>query len=76
METFRTLVNAILENNRINQGKWSDWEDAKHIQRVYGAIKKDKMLAMHEAMLNEAISSDGLHLQAYLDLIEIMDYGV
>ncbi len=33
-ETYKSLVDGVEENNRINDAKWSDWENAEHIQQT------------------------------------------
>jgi len=76
METFRTLVNAVIENNVLNNAKWSDWTDSKHVQEVYGQLEEDERKEMYEAMINELIDNTGINLEAYFKLIRAMDYGV
>lgn len=76
METFESLVEAVKENNVINDASWKDWQDAKHIQDVYGELENDERKIMYEAMLDECIYSEGEYADPYLALIRAMDYGI
>ncbi len=67
METFITIVEAVQENNEINDGSWSDWKDVYHLENIYGTIQeKNKDLAV--AFLSELIDSNGRYLEKYIKL--------
>ncbi len=74
METFHSLVDAVRENNRMNNARWKDWDDAKHIQDVYGELK-DENKAVEEAFLNALIRDDGKNIVIYLEAIDCLDFG-
>ena len=61
--TLRTLVEAIEENNSMNDGSWSDWEDSYHVQDVYGELEYNNIelnrIAHH--FLNALIKTSDLH---------------
>lgn len=35
MTNLKTLIKAVEENNKLNDGKWSDWDDGDHILSTY-----------------------------------------
>lgn len=75
MRTFHELLEAVEENNRINNAKWTDWEDASHIQDVYGELDKhNKILA--EIFLNSLIHDNGDHLQLLQDAFDAVNCGI
>jgi hypothetical protein len=78
MTTFLDLIDAVEENNRINDGKWSDWENAAHIQEVYGALSYDEDIQIKaiEKMLNFLIKSNGEDVNLFIDLVDHYDYGI
>ena len=74
METFKSLVKAVEENNRINDGKWSDWSDAFHIERTYGELSiKERSIALE--FLSALIRDNGENLEIYLDAMDCLQYG-
>lgn len=74
--TFRVLVEAVEENNEINDGKWSDWEGLFHIENVYGELD-DEDVSHDEAadIFSRAIVSDGKSLVADLAAIQLRVQG-
>jgi hypothetical protein len=74
METFRSLVVAIEENNRINDAKWSDWENAKYVQSVYGEIS-DEYKEVAEAFIDALIRDNGENLSIYQEAYDCLLYG-
>lgn len=74
METFKSLVDAVLENNRINYGCWKDWDCATHIEDAYGLLQDDfKDVAL--AFLDALIRDDGANLATYLSAMHALEYG-
>lgn len=74
METFKSLVEAVQENNKINNAKWSDWTSAQHIQEVYGELENDYR-GTAELFLGALIRDGGENLSTYLDAIDCLVYG-
>lgn len=75
METFKSLVEAVKENNRINDAKWSDWASAHDIQDAYGKLEEDALKETSELFLNALIRDDGDNLKIYLQCIECLEMG-
>lgn len=75
METFRSLVKAVQENNEINCASWNGWECSKHIQEIYGTLKNDKFKYVYETFLNKLICDNGENLKLYIELVDRIEYG-
>ena len=76
-ETFQSLVKAILENNRMNDGKWSYWESVEHIEDIYGKMdKEDRDYKMSCVFLDYLSEHDGEFLSEFLDIFNILDYNI
>lgn len=75
MNSFRDLVDAIQENNRINSGKWSDWENPQHIEQIYGVYKRDEFSATTYYFLKALIRDNGENLEHYLTAMDCLEYG-
>jgi hypothetical protein len=75
MENFESLVEAVLENNRMNSSKWSDWDSALHIQEVYGYLEENRERAVYEAFLDMLIRDNGENLETYQEAVDCMKYG-
>lgn len=74
METFKSLVDAVLENNQINGGSWKDWDCATHIEDTYGLLQADyKDVAL--AFLDALIRDNGENLETYLSAMHALEYG-
>lgn len=76
MTTFFELVRAVEENNRFNDGGWSDWDDAQHIERVYGQLE-DKRREVALCFLDALIRADGdSAIRKHLcEAWDILEYG-
>jgi len=70
-ETLKEAVLAVEENNKINDGKWSDWDDAQHIADTYDIELNDK----EATILNKAIESNGKTLPTDLRAEELKELG-
>ena len=58
-EALKEAIQAVEENNRINDAQWSDWQDATDIREVY----EIKHLSKRDiATLEEAINTNGKSL--------------
>lgn len=74
METFKSLIKAVQENNDINEAKWSDWDDAFHIESTYGQISfKERSIALE--FLSALIRDNGENLKLYLEVMDCLEYG-
>jgi hypothetical protein len=72
--TFKGLVEAVEENNKMNNGKWSDWKDAWHIEEVYGELEDD-FDHVARAFLDELIGNEGKNKSYYIDAMCALNYG-
>lgn len=64
MATFKELVEAVEDNNNINNAQWSDWPSPFEIEEVYGQLDEDEcdLLLKAAGMLTQAILSNGKSL--------------
>jgi hypothetical protein len=74
METFKSLVKAVEENNRINGAQWKDWNSASDIEKTYGRISILYLGVTYE-FLNALIRDNGENLNVYLDAMDCIEYG-
>lgn len=76
MSIFRDAIEAVEENNRINDGKWSDWEDLAHIVDTYDLEYTADAIAMAtQAFIAALIRDNGEHLSLYQQCIDCLEYG-
>lgn len=68
---LREAVEAVEENNRINGGRWSDWDGAYQVCETYGIA----LGADGQAVLERAITSDGESLRIDLPAVELAVWG-
>lgn len=73
-QTFRELVEGVLENNEINDGTWESWEDAQSIQSIYGELV-DENKSVYETFLNALIRDNGENLELYIQCCDALEYG-
>lgn len=85
--TLRSLIEAVEDNNRINEGQWSSWGDASDIVGTYNpdgilvgdgwANFEDEDVSAEEAaeILNRAIASNGSSLAADLGQLAVRVWG-
>jgi hypothetical protein len=70
---FFELIQAVEENNRINDGSWKDWDSAQHIEEFYGKLNEEyKECAVH--FLNSLIKSNGENKQTFIDAFNCLEY--
>jgi hypothetical protein len=76
MSTFKQLVDAIEENNRINDGKWADWSGFLAAEEVYGEYA-DEEVSREDAkrVIESAIASNGETLIDDLRALEMKVMG-
>lgn len=76
MATFIELVEAVKDNNSVNDGSWKDWADLQHIEDVYGPLD-DEDVTREEAdrVMSSAIASNGQSLKTDLSAIELRIKG-
>lgn len=72
MTTFKELIKAIEGND---EGQWNCWEDAKHIQEVYGELE-DENKDVAEKLLNNLIRNEGREVDMCLEMMSYLEYGV
>ena len=68
---LRKAIEAIEENNRINDGMWIGWDDAAHVAETY-SIELDEQGAK---IINRAIASNGESLAVDLPAVELAVWG-
>ena len=70
-EALREAIEAVEENNQINDGMWTGWDDASHVAETYG-IELDEQ---GEKIINRAIASNGESLAVDLPAVELAVWG-
>lgn len=70
-KALRHAIEAVEENNLINDGMWLEWDDASHVAETYG-IELDEQ---GEKIINRAIASNGESLEADLPAVELAVWG-
>ena len=68
---LRQAIEAVEENNRINDSTWLAWDDAAHVAETYG-IELDEQGAK---IINRAIASNGESLAVDLPAVELAVWG-
>lgn len=74
MKSFKSLVAAVEENNSINDAEWSTWENAKHIESIYGQLEPTYADVARE-FLNALIRDNGENRVMYLETMDCLVYG-
>ena len=72
-KSFNFLVEAVQDNLRINEGRWESWQNAKHIQEVYGELEEDFKDIMEE-FLNCLIRLDGDSAETFIEAYRLLNY--
>lgn len=76
MNKLQEIISAVEENNRINEGKWSDWKDVDHILEVYEiSLEDEKYEHIIRDFVDDLIKNDGEHAKVYLDAMSGLEYG-
>ena len=70
-EALRQAIYGVEDNNRINDGRWSDWEDAQHVAETYGVELCDE----GAQVIDRAIASNGASLVEDLPAAELAVWG-
>ena len=70
-KALRQAIEAVEENNRINEGMWLGWDDAAHVAETYG-IELDEQ---GEKIINRAIASNGESLAVDIPAVELAVWG-
>ena len=70
-KALRQAIEAVEENNQINDGMWIGWDDAAHVAETYG-IELDEQ---GEKIINRAIASNGESLTVDLPAVERAVWG-
>ena len=68
---LREAIEAIEENNSINDSTWLAWDDAAHVAETY-SIELDEQGAK---IINRAIASNGESLAVDLPAVELAVWG-
>jgi len=76
MNTFKDIIAAVEENNRINNAQWKDWDDCEHIESVYGTLDPcNRWKDVAKAFIDVLIRDNGDNINIYLDVIDCLEYG-
>lgn len=70
-KALRAAIEAVEDNNNINDGSWSDWQDAAHIEETYEVEMCDE----GKAVIERAIKSNGKSLVTDLPAVELAVWG-
>ena len=70
-KALRQAIEGVEDNNRINDGHWSDWEDAQHIAETYGV----ELCGEGTQVIERAITSNGESLVEDLPAVELAVWG-
>ena len=70
-ESLRQAIEGVEDNNRINSGGWSDWEDAQHVADTYGV----QLCGEGAQVIERAIASNGASLAEDLPAVELAVWG-
>ena len=70
-KALRQAIEAVEENNSINNSTWLEWDDAAHVAETYG-IELDEQ---GEKIINRAIASNGESLTVDLPAVERAVWG-
>ena len=70
-ESLRQAIEGVEDNNRINSGSWSDWEDAQHVADTYGV----QLCGEGAQVIERAIASNGAYLAEDLPAVELAVWG-
>ncbi len=76
MKSFDELIEAVEENNRINDAEWKDWGSALHIETTYETPLVGQYATVARLFLNALIRDNGDNLQVYKDAIHALEYGI
>ena len=71
-EALREAIEAVEENNSINDSTWLGWDDAAHVAETYD-IELDEQGAK---IINRAIASNGESLTVDLPAVERAVWGL
>lgn len=76
MATFRQLVEAVEDNNRVNGGEWANWSGLDHTEEVYGKLD-DEDITREQAIdaFDRMIASNGDDVPAVLRALELSTMG-
>ena len=70
-KALRQAIEGVEDNNRINDGSWSDWEDARHVAETYGV----ELCSEGAQVIERAIASNGASLAEDLPAVELAVQG-
>lgn len=79
MSLFKQICEAVEENNRINDGSWSNWESFNDILIVYEIETKDtpdNIFNVTKAFIEDMIyTNSNDHMKNFQEVIDILEYG-
>lgn len=74
MKTFKFLCEAVEQNNKMNDSKWSDWQDIASIEDVYGPLESD-YIEVARCFLKALIRDNGRNVWVYVDAMHCLTWG-
>ena len=72
---LRRLVEAIENNNRVNQGSWLEWGDAVQAEEAYVERDEDFLCPVGADVVERAIRSNGATLPQDLNAVHAAVWG-
>jgi len=79
MSLFKKAIDAVEENNRMNNGKWSDWDDAYHIMNTYEIDGESDYYSKPERVaidfIDCIIKTNGENIAIFQSAIDCLEYG-
>ena len=70
-KALRQAIEGVEDNNRINDGHWSDWDGAQHVAETYGV----ELCEEGTQVIERAIASNGASLAEDLPDAELAVWG-
>lgn len=75
MKSFEELIEAVEENNRINDGQWKDWDSSIHIESTYETPLEGEYEGFARLCLNALIRDNGENIEVYKDAMNALEYS-
>ena len=70
-EALRQAIDGVEDNSHINDGRWSDWDNARHVAETYGV----ELCEEGVQIIERAIANSGKSLKIDLPAAELAVWG-
>ena len=71
---FFHMIEAVKENNRINEATWADWKDVFELITFYGDLDHENKDVAYK-FLSALIRDNGENLETYVNAFDCLEYG-